>query len=477
MAGELRIDPYRLRLEPEDGMRVDAIVYATEDIRIEAGAVDQLRDAARMPSVERVIATPDIHIGYGVPIGCVMATKEVVSPAAVGYDINCGMRLLTTPLDAAEVKVGALAQSIRRDVPLGEGRKNLRLSREDLATVLERGVPGLADLEGDLGRYGSIRRPDEEREDALRIEDGGAEPGRAAAVSSRAMERGAPQLGTLGGGNHFIELQVVDRVEDEAAASGFGLRAGQLVVMIHTGSRGFGHQVAGDYIKTATRLHADESPSKHLAFLRAEEPEGTRYIDAMFAAANFAFANRQVITAYVRHAIRARCGEDLALPLVYDVTHNMAKREEHDGNELLVHRKGATRAFPKERMGGTPFAEAGQPVIIPGSMGTASYLLLAGPRAPEALCSVNHGAGRVMSRTAAGGKRTRGGKVVRKGLVSQADLRAAMAGITLIAEDRHAVLEEAPQAYKDIDLVIEAVTGAGLAAVVARMRPLAVLKG
>jgi tRNA-splicing ligase RtcB len=433
--------------------------------------------------VARVLATPDIHVGYGVPIGCVMATTEVVSPAAVGYDVNCGMRLLTTPLEAAEVDVGELASSIRRDVPLGEGKRNLRLSHEDLAKVIEGGVGGLTELEADLGRYGRIRRPGEEREDAARIEDGGAEPGRARAVSGRAMERGASQLGTLGGGNHFIEFQTVDRVEDEAAARRFGLRPGQLVVMIHTGSRGFGHQVAGDYMKTAERLHGDESPSRHLAFLRADEPEGLRYLDAMFAAANFAFANRQVIAAYVRHAIRARCGDGIELPLVYDVTHNMVKREEHDGRRLWVHRKGATRAFPPERMAGTPFAETGQPVLIPGSMGTASYLLLAGENAPETLLSVNHGAGRVMSRTAAAGRRRRrgrrgrGGKIVKKGLISQEDLREAMKGVTLIAEDRLGILEEAPQAYKDIDRVIEAVVGAGLATVVARMRPVAVLKG
>jgi tRNA-splicing ligase RtcB len=473
----VRTDPYRIRVAREGAMLVDATIYATDRIKIETDATRQLMDAASMPSVEVALATPDIHVGYGVPIGCVMATREVLSPAAVGYDINCGMRLLTTPLDAADVDVKALAHDIRRDVPLGEGKKSLHLSRDQLKEVLRRGIPGLADLGKGLGRYGEIRRPDEERADASRVEDGGSEPGDPAAVSGRAMQRGEPQLGTLGGGNHFIELQVVERVDDADSAGRFGVREGQLVVMIHTGSRGFGHQVAGDYLKSAKKLHAREAPSKHLSFLRADEEEGTRYLGAMFAAANYAFANRQVIAAYVRHAIRSEFGEDLDVPLVYDVTHNMVKREEHSGKELWVHRKGATRAFPPERMAGTPFAETGQPVLIPGSMGTASYLLLAGPNAAETLWSVNHGAGRVMSRSAAAGRR-RGRRGKRgKGLISHEDLRAAMGDIVLVAADRGGVLEEAPQAYKDIDAVIEALVGAGIARVVARMRPRAVLKG
>jgi len=467
-----RIDPWRLRLEREGDMRVEATIYATEKIGIERDAIEQLRDAARMPSVEVALATPDIHVGYGVPIGCVMATTEVVSPAAVGYDINCGMRLLSTPLEADSVDVAELARSIRRDVPLGEGRTNLRLAERDLEQVLERGVAGLAELKGPLGRYGESRNPEDELADIAHIEDGGSEPGDPGAVSPRALQRGAAQLGTLGGGNHFIELQVVEKVDDAAAASRLGLHEGALAVMIHSGSRGFGHQVAGDYMKLAERLHARESPSRHLAFLRSEEPEGRRYLGAMFAAANFAFANRQVIAAFVRRAIRAAYGRHLELPLVYDVTHNMVKREEHSGRELWVHRKGATRAYPPERMAGTPFADVGQPVLIPGSMGTASYLLLAGPGAAETLYSVNHGAGRVMSRTAAAGAR-RG----RHGQITQEDLRKAMEGIVLIAEDPRGALEEAPQAYKDIDAVIEAVVGAGLARTVVRLRPRAVLKG
>jgi tRNA-splicing ligase RtcB len=340
-------------------------------------------------------------------------------------------------------------------------------------------VGALAELTGDLGRYGAVRRLEDERADAARIEDGGAEPGDVGAVSPKALERGAAQLGTLGGGNHFIEFQLVDRVLDAPAATRFGVHEGRLVAMIHSGSRGFGHQVAGDYMKLASSRHADEAPSKHLAFLDAGEAEGTRYLGAMFAAANFAFANRQVMSAHVRHALRALYGKDLAIPLVYDVTHNMVKRERHDGREVWVHRKGATRAFPAERMAGTPFEDVGQPVLIPGSMGTASYLLLAGREGAETLWSVNHGAGRVLSRSAAAGprrgRRRRTGRPT--GVISLEEFDRAMDGIVLVAESRAGALEEAPQAYKDIDEVIEAVVGAGLARVVARMRPKAVLKG
>jgi tRNA-splicing ligase RtcB len=462
-------------------MKVEARIYASERIKLEDGAVSQLVDAASMPSVATALATPDIHVGYGVPIGCVMATREVVSPAAVGYDINCGMRLMTTPLDADEIDFAALASSVRRDVPLGEGKTNLKLQPRQLERVLEGGIDELCRLSGNLGRWGQIRSPDEDRADASRVEDGGVEPGRPDAVSVRAIERGVSQLGTLGGGNHFIEFQVVDHIGDEAAAQRLGVRAGQMVVMIHTGSRGFGHQVAGDYMKIAGKMHGKDSPSKNLAFLGADEDEGARYTAAMFAAANFAFANRQVIASFVRHALRREYGSELAIPLVYDVTHNMVKRETHHGEDLWVHRKGATRAFAADRMANTPFADVGQPVLIPGSMGTASYLLLAGDKADETLFSVNHGAGRVLSRSAAAGGRGRGrgkgGRKRRPGRVTMQMFDEAMKGIVLVAEDRHGALEEAPQAYKDIDEVIDVVVGAGLARVVARMRPRAVLKG
>jgi tRNA-splicing ligase RtcB len=280
------------------------------------------------------------------------------------------------------------------------------------------------------------------------------------------------QLGTLGGGNHFIEIQAVDRVEDEALARAWGIEKDGLAVMIHSGSRGLGHQVGDDYMKLATSLTGDISPNRHLAWLEAETREGWNYVGAMYAAANFAFVNREIMTLLVRRNVRHILG-DVPLPIIYDVPHNIAKPEEHDGVKLWVHRKGATRAFPSERMQGTPFAEEGQPVLIPGSMGTASYILVGTSESRETYYSVNHGAGRTMSRTAAAGGRhgrqRRGGPPA---AISDEEFERAMRGIHLIAEDRWSAKEEAPQAYKDIDEVVRVVVAAGLAKVVARLLPL-----
>ncbi len=303
-------------------------------------------------------------------------------------------------------------------------------------------------------------------------------PGDPSTLSPRAIERGQNQLGTLGGGNHFIELQEVVEVREPGPAGEWGLFAGQLVVMIHSGSRGFGHQVGEEYMSLArSRRYGEPHPSPELCYMPVDSKEGRAYLGAMHAGANLAFANRHLMAALVRkNLVHHYPGTEMAL--LYDVPHNMAKWERHGGRELWVHRKGATRAFPAERMAGTPFAGTGQPVLIPGSMGSSSYVLVGVPENERALCSTNHGAGRRMSRTAAAGKvRYRDGKVIRPGLITDREFEEAMEGITLICEDRHTIKEEAPQAYKDIDAVIEAVTGAGLAKVVARMRPLAVLKG
>jgi tRNA-splicing ligase RtcB len=402
-----------------------------------------------------------------------MAAREVVVPAAVGYDVNCGMRLVTTPLDAADVapRLKELARSISRDVPLGEGRSNLKLSKGDCAKVLERGLAALPEVTGGSERWLECRREDEERADAACCEDCGQMPGRLSGVSKRALSRGITQLGTLGGGNHFIEIQRVERVDDAELASAWGLREGQAVVMIHSGSRGFGHQVGGDYMRGASKGKRGKGGgrSRGLACLEVASARGRDYIGAMNAAANFAFVNRQIMAALVRRNFRYYFG-DVEMPSVYDVPHNMAKPEEHEGERLWVHRKGATRAYPPSRMAGR-FAATGQPVLIPGSMGTASYLLAGIDSGAESLFSVNHGAGRVMSRTAAAGRR--GGR----GAITKGDLERAMEGIELVAASLKGALEEAPQAYKDIDAVIEVVTGAGLARTVARMRPMAVLKG
>jgi len=471
-----RLDENRLLVERQGSMRVDAVIYADDRIRLEDSAVDQLKDAASLPGVSQVLATPDIHHGYGVPIGSVVAMKEAVIPAAVGYDINCGMRVVTTPFKREEVDVDRVAESIARDVPLGEGRRNVRLSQDEFRVVLERGVRGLAEIDRGNARVWQVRRPEDEAEDIAHIEDFGSLPRDASAISARAMDRGHEQLATLGGGNHFIEVQVVERVENAKVAEAFHLFEGQICVMIHTGSRGFGHQVADEYMRTAKNKTVSQSPNPHLCFLPADSPEGQRYIGAMRAAANFAYTNRQMLTQFVRHNIRHLYG-DAPMPIVYDVTHNMAKLETHGRRELWVHRKGATRAFPPERMKDTPFEEIGQPELIPGSMGTASYVLVGTSRAAESLFSVNHGAGRVMSRTAATGRGRGRRKKQRPAAISDKRFAETMRGIKLICADRRSVKEEAPDAYKDIDAVIEVVAAAGLAEVVARLRPLAVLKG
>jgi tRNA-splicing ligase RtcB len=302
-------------------------------------------------------------------------------------------------------------------------------------------------------------------------------PGETSALSQRAISRGKDQVATLGGGNHFIEIQVVDRVDDQSAAQAFGLFKDQIVVMIHSGSRGLGHQVVSDYMPRAAEHAKRTKQFKGLGFFDADSPDGKDYIAAMHCAANLAFANRQMMAQLVRKNLQHHYG-GIPVRLVYDISHNMAKRERHAAEMLWVHRKGATRAFSAERMKGTPFESTGQPVLIPGSMGTASYVLLGVPTAAESLFSVNHGAGRVMSRTAAAGKvRRRDGKVVKKGAITDERFKESMKDVFLICENIHSAKEEAPDVYKDIDIVIEIVAGAGLANIVARLVPLAVLKG
>ena len=472
------MNPYETTLQVQEGMRVGATLFTSDALWPEPDALRQIRDACKVPSVEKVLATPDIHVGFGVPIGCVMATRDVVVPAAVGYDINCGMRVLATDLAAREIDAPALARSIRRDIPLGEGKRNIPLDRPALLEILTRGVPALGDVARTDHPAWAWLDPDEGPAVWAAIEEGGSMEGDPGALSERAMERGQHQLGTLGGGNHFIELQEVTAVMDGASASAWGLFEGQLLVMIHSGSRGFGHQVGEEYMALARSRRYDEPhPSPELCFMPCESREGRAYVGAMHAGANLAFANRHLMAALVRKSLlaahpRARVG------LLYDVPHNMAKLETHAGKKLWVHRKGATRAFSAARMAGTPFAGTGQPVLIPGSMGSRSYILAGVPDNERALCSANHGAGRRMSRTAAAGKiRPRDGRVLRPGLISDDEFNRAMEGVELICENRRTIKDEAPQAYKDIDEVVSVVEGARLARVVAAARPLAVLKG
>jgi len=468
-----RIDENIIEVARESGMRIAGRILAREGIQIEEGALRQLKDACRLPGVVEVWGMPDIHQGYGVPIGCVMALDGYVVPAAVGYDVNCGMRLLTTPLLIKDVDPKALAHRIHHFIPLGEGKHNVSLIEDDFAMVIEQGVSGLFQVRKKGHPVWEFWADEEEREALARIEDKGSMAGDASAVSRTALDRGKDQLATLGGGNHFIELQEVQRVFNKKLADRFGIFEGQFTMMIHSGSRGFGHQVGDDYMKLARKwdeAHGGGQPNSQLCFLPIESEEGRNYLSAMNSAANFAFSNRQLMAVLVKAALRQILG-DLAIRLIYDVAHNIAKYESHQGRLLLIHRKGATRAFGPSRMKGSIFADTGQPVLIPGSMGTASYFLAGRDESELTLSSVNHGSGRVMSRTEARGKKNRAGAV------SDQEFARSMEGIYLICEDRRAIKEEAPAAYKDIDLVIESVISAGLAEPIARMVPKAVLKG
>ncbi len=399
-----RIDPNRVIIEKEGAMKVDALIYASDKILMEDDSLQQLKNATRIPGVVRVIASPDIHSGYGVPIGAVVGMRDAIIPSAVGYDVNCGMHLLTTPLSQSDIDIPEIINSIHRDIPLGEGKSNLRLSKEELKIAVQEGVKGIRKIAKKEGRIWQSRNEEEEARDILHIEEQGSMAGRAQALSDRAIKRGKDQLGTLGGGNHFIEIQIVEEILNPALAKEFGLWKGQIVVMIHSGSRGLGHQVGNDYMPRAAEFAREQIPEKSLGFFSTKSKLGQDYIAAMHCAANFAFVNRQVMAMLVRKNFRHHYG-NIPMPLVYDVPHNMAKLETHSGQRLWVHRKGATRAFPPERMKGTPFEQSGQPVIIPGSMGTLSYLLVGTKEAAESLYSVNHGSGRVMSRRKAAAAR------------------------------------------------------------------------
>jgi tRNA-splicing ligase RtcB len=461
-------------------MKTGAIVYASKNIRIEDDAITQLKNGASLEEGSKVLATPDIHVGFGVPIGCVFASQKYISPCAVGYDINCGMRLLTTPFSRDDIDVKALANFIRREIPLGEGKRNIKLNQENFRRVLVNGVKGFLSIKKGLDRLYEFSNRNETESDLERIEGLGSLEGKVESVSSRAVERGRDQLGTLGGGNHFIEIQEVTEVYNPQLGTALGVRRGQVVIMIHSGSRGLGHQVGGDYMRAS--LNYDQKnhlflPAKDLSYFDLESDQGQSYLGAMRAAANFAYANRQAMAMLVRRSIRYDYGADVPLLSVYDVSHNIAGFEEHQGTRFLVHRKGATRAFDNARMKGTRFEHTGQPVLIPGSMGTASYLLSGIPKGSESLFSVNHGAGRMMSRTQAAGRRRRKGRGGGGGAISDQRFEESMKGVYLVCEDRRSIKEEAPDAYKDIDEIIETVCGANLAKKVARMVPLAVLKG
>jgi tRNA-splicing ligase RtcB len=472
-----RIDDWRWRIPRDEtrGMRTDVVVYASRALLDQISgdqSLDQAVNVATLPGiVGPSLAMPDIHQGYGFPIGGVAATRledGVVSPGGVGFDINCGVRLLRTDLDERDVRprLKELVTQVFRDVPCGTGGSGfVKLGPRDLDELLVQGARWMVDH-----GYGVAR-------DAEFAEAGGALPeADPDKVSERAKERGRPQVGTLGSGNHFLEIQFVERVADEQAAAALGLRRGQVVVLVHSGSRGLGHQVCTDYLRemgAAMARYKLHVPDRQLACVPIESPEGRSYLAAMRAAANFAWANRQGITHFVRQAFRKVFRRDAGIEVVYDVCHNIAKVETHEvggrRERVLVHRKGATRAFPA----GHPelpaaYRDCGQPVFIPGSMGTASWVLLGAPGAMrETFGTTCHGAGRLMSRTAA----KRGRDV--KGVLRQ----LSEAGILVKSETRDGVLEEIPEAYKNVDEVIEVVHHAGIATMVARLRPMGVIKG
>jgi tRNA-splicing ligase RtcB len=479
-----RVSEWEILIEPEGEMLIPATIFASEKINIEEEAVSQLKNGACLPQVEKILATPDIHRGYGVPIGSVIGSSGIVSPSAVGYDINCGMRLHATPFRAADVDIAKLATSIRRDIPLGEGKSNVQLSKEELEQVLLRGVSALGDIRPNIvnkHRFWDIMYTLEVLDECSHIESSGGLPvGQIGdCVSQKAFGRGLNQLGTLGGGNHFIELQVVESIFNKELADTWGIKLGHLVFMVHSGSRGLGHQIGGEYMELAEAT-GNPTPDRELQYFHRESPKAERYLAAMNAAANYAFTNRAVMAVFVKHAIRQQMGKDAAFPLVYDVAHNIAKEENHNGVDIIVHRKGATRSFGPKRMMTEEllYKDTGQPVIIPGSMGTSSYLLAGVDGNEQSLCSVNHGAGRLMGRMEAGGKFDRKtGEIKREGKVTDEMFKEAMKGVILLCENERDIKSEAPQAYKDIDAVIETVVGAGLANPVAKMKPLAVLKG
>ena len=472
-----KIDDYRWLVPraTRAGMRTDALIYADEKLLNQIVgdlSIEQAINVSFLPGiVGRSLAMPDIHQGYGFPIGGVAATalpKGVVSPGGVGFDINCGVRLLASNLERDQVtpRLRELVNQLFRNVPSGTGSKgSVECSFQDLDRVLERGSAWA--VERGYGESADVEFCEESG--AM----GGADPGK---VTDRAKQRGRTQIGTLGSGNHFLEVQYVEKILEPEIAACFGLKENQVVVLIHCGSRGLGHQVCTDFLKImneAMRLYGIELPDRQLACVPADSPEGKNYLGAMAAAANFAWANRQAITHFTREAFKNIFDRSVEMRVVYDVSHNIAKTERHrveqKEREVLVHRKGATRSFPA----GSPFLppayhSAGQPVFIPGSMGTASYVLVGTERAmKETFGTVCHGAGRALSRTAA--KKGRDVRVETQRLEDQ--------GIILRSDTRDGILEEIPEAYKDVDAVVNVVHNAGLARKVARLRPMGVVKG
>ncbi|MEJ5330649.1 MAG: RtcB family protein [Desulfobaccales bacterium] len=474
-----QVDEYRWEIPREGKMRTRGLIFASKEMlpKIhEDRSLEQVANVATLPGIEGPsMAMPDIHWGYGFPIGGVAAfnlEEGVVSPGGVGYDINCGVRLLRTNLERQAIadRIEELVNALFDNIPTGVGsrRKDLKLTVPTLKEVM---------------RYGAawaVKQGFGTTDDLAHIEAGGQIPGADPdLVSQFAMDRGKDQLGTLGSGNHFVEVGYVAEIYDEPLARALGLFPGQVTVIIHTGSRGLGHQVCDDFIKVMLKASAKygiELPDRQLCSAPIRSPEGQQYLAAMAAAANFAFANRQMITHWVRESFEQvlKMGpRDLGLELIYDVAHNIAKIEKHviDGKEktVCVHRKGATRAFPPGHPEVPPaYRETGQPVLIPGDMGRYSFVLVGTQRAlEETFGSTCHGAGRELSRAAAI-KAAKGRRVVQE---------MAAKGIIVRGAGRDTIDEEISEAYKDVENVVNVTHGAGISKKVAKLKPLGVIKG
>jgi tRNA-splicing ligase RtcB len=469
---------YQIDADSNSGMRVPVRIYADEPLlqkMLTDRTIMQAKNVSSIPGiVGQSIVLPDGHEGYGFPVGGVAAMdaeEGMISPGGVGYDINCGVRLLRSNLTEKDVrsKLKELVTDLFSSIPSGVGSKgSVRLSPSELDEVLVKGVNWAID-----NGYGT-------NDDADVCEENGqiqnADPNK---VSDKARKRGAPQLGSLGSGNHFLEVQKVSEIHDEEAATRMGLKEGTITVLIHCGSRGFGHQVCSDYLRVAEQaMHKYDInlPDRELACVPNNSEEGESYRAAMFAALNFAWSNRQMLTHWTRKSIERVFNQteaDLDMKLVYDVAHNIAKVEKHkvDGKErkVVVHRKGATRAFPANRDEiPLKYRDLGQPVLVPGSMGTASWVLLGQPNSMDlSFGSTAHGAGRTMSRTKA--RRNFSEEDVKKSLSDK--------GIFIKALTRDGVVEETPQAYKDVDAVVNVSHNLGIATKVAKLIPIGVIKG
>ncbi len=471
--GELKkISEVIYEIEKKGEMNVPARIYADDKLITkmkEDLTLKQAENVSCLPGIEGYsFVMPDGHQGYGFPIGGVAAIEYengIISPGGVGYDINCGVRLLKSNLTKEDVfdKRAEIIDAMFKNVPSGLGSQGkVKLSSKDLDEVLMVGAKWA--VEEDYGW----------EKDLKHLESEGSMEGDPTKVSNNAKKRGMPQLGSLGSGNHFLEMQVIDEIYDEKTAEGFGLKEGQICFMMHTGSRGCGHQICSDYIQTmegSYKKYNIKIPDRELVCAPIHSREGEDYFKAMSAGANFAWANRQMITHWIRESISKVMNEDpedLGMGVLYDVAHNIAKIEKHNGKKYCVHRKGATRAFwkgrdelPKE------YEDIGQPVIIPGDMGTASYIMVGIKTSKETFGSTCHGAGRVLSRSAAI-KKFRGEDIIKRLEKEKIYVKAASPKV---------VAEEAPEVYKDIHNVVDVCAKAGLVGKVAKLKPIGVAKG